>query len=175
MPGPVTPAETTPFCNDEDIAIRAFGDFVTLAPKNQQLAYGTDGVISSGSPWVLTSTAVNFANNAIAVGHMIRLTKPASAFGGTGVLLAVSSVSGTSITLRNQGMQDGVGTPPVPAGATGIEFRVVTFGPQIDRVTYTLRNRYALDDNFPGSALSQVYDLNVLRDNEVQTQLRNDL
>ena len=51
---------TTVYATDENIAIRAGGDFAPLCPDWQKLASGSDGVFTAGSPWVLNSPSVDF-------------------------------------------------------------------------------------------------------------------
>ena len=93
------PEQTSPvYATDEDIAVRAGGDFITLCPGWQQMAYGTDGYFSPGSPWVLNSTATNFAANNVAPNQVVWLSQPKSQYPGGGVLLAIDSVARTSIT-----------------------------------------------------------------------------
>jgi hypothetical protein len=74
----------TVYATDESIAIRASGDFTTLSPDWQKLAYGTDGTFAAGSPWVLSSASVNFAVAGVTTSHVVLLRKPNSAFKGGG-------------------------------------------------------------------------------------------
>ena len=77
------PEQTSPvYATDEDIAVRAGGDFITLCPAWQQMAYGTDGFFSPGSPWVLNSTATNFAANNVAPNQVVWLSQPKSQYPG---------------------------------------------------------------------------------------------
>ena len=84
------PEQTWPvYATDEDIAVRAGGDFITLCPGWQQMAYGTDGFFSPGLPWVLNSTATNFAANNVTPNQVVWLSQPKSQYPGSGVLLAI--------------------------------------------------------------------------------------
>ena len=106
------PETTSPvYATDEDIAVRAGGDFVTLCPPWQQMAAGVDGFFSSGSPWVLSSTATSFAANGVAPNQVVWLTGPKANFPGGGQLLAIDSVSGSSIVLRRLHKDLNVGNP----------------------------------------------------------------
>ena len=106
------PETTSPvYCTDEDIAVRAGGDFITLCPAWQQMAAGTDGYFTAGLPWVLNSTLTNFASNNVAPNQVVWLSQPKSQYPGAGVLLAIDSVSGTSITLRRLHKDLNVGNP----------------------------------------------------------------
>src|SRR5690242_11932467 len=104
----------TVYATDETIAIRASGDFTMLCPEWQKLAYGTDGTFAAGSPWVLTSASVDFAAVGVTAQHVVLLRKPATAFKGSGELLAVDGASSAGLTLRRLGAGPGAGFPPAP-------------------------------------------------------------
>ena len=73
------PEQTIPvYCTDEDILVRAGGDFIMLCPPWQQMAAGTDGVFAPGTPWVLNSASVNFAANGVSPNQVAWLTAPAT-------------------------------------------------------------------------------------------------
>lgn len=150
----------TVYTTDESVAIRARGDFVTLCPDWQKLAYGTDGVIDSGSPWVLTSATVNFETNGVESNHVIQLKKSGTTR-ASGDILAVDSVSGGSITLRRFGKDAGIGQPPTPA--TDIEFLISTLDPQIEEASFDLNRRFGIDPNILGKSPSYLYDMRDLR------------
>ena len=107
------PEQTTPvYCTDEDIAVRAGGDFISLCPAWQQMAAAADGYFTSGLPWVLNSTIVNFQANNVQPNQVVLLSQPKANFPGAGVLMAIDSVSGNSLTLRRLHKDLGVGQPP---------------------------------------------------------------
>jgi hypothetical protein len=159
------PAQTTPvYCTDEDIAVRAGGDFVALCPSWQQMAGGTDGSFANGSPWVLTSTAVNFQSNGVCPNQVIQLTAPKMQYPGGGILLAIDSVSGNAITLRRLHKDLSVGQPPAPAaGLTGVNFVINTLDPQIEEASFDLKRRFGIDENVFPRTSSLIYDLRDLR------------
>ena len=71
------PEQTTPvYATDEDIAVRAGGDFVMLCPPWQQMASGVDGVFGADAPWVLDSASVNFQSNGVTPNQVVQLTTP---------------------------------------------------------------------------------------------------
>ena len=92
--------------------MRAGGDFITLCPSWQQMASGGDGHSAAGSPWVLHSTLTNFATNGVAPNQVVWLSGPKSNYPGGGQLLAIDSVSGSSIILRRLYKDLNVGQPP---------------------------------------------------------------
>lgn len=162
------PSQTTPvYCTDEDILVRAGGDFVALCPPWQSMAAGTDGVMTGGSPWVLTSASVNFASNGVSANQVVWLTAPKTSFPGGGQLLAIDSVSGNTITLRRPHKDLNVGQPPAPAaGLTAVAFTINTLDPQSEEVSFDLKRRFAIDDAVGGDfsrSSSWVYDLRDLR------------
>jgi hypothetical protein len=159
------PAQTTPvYASDEDIAVRAGGDFVTLCPQWQSMAYGTDGVFSPNDRWTLRSATVNFQSNGVAPNQVIQLTTPKSQYPGGGALLAVDTVTANAITLRRLHKDAGVGNPPAPlAGLTGVTFAVNTLDPQIEEVSFDLKRRFAINELDAGRSSTWIYDLRDLR------------
>ena len=159
------PSQTTPvYATDEDIAVRAAGDFVTLCPQWQQMAYGADGVFTGGSPWVLSSASVNFGSNGVQPNQVVQLTAPKTQYPGGGQLLAIDSVSGSSITLRRLHKDVGVGQPPAPAaGLTSVAFVVNTLDPQTEDASFDLKRRFGIDELIVERTSSWIYDLRDLR------------
>ncbi len=155
------PQLTSPvYATDEDIAVRAGGDFTTLCPGWQQMAFGTDGFFLPGTPWILNSTATNFAANNVMPNQVVVLSQPKSQFPGGGVLLAVDSVNGNSLTLRRLYKDLNVGQPPAPAaGLSGVTFAINTFDPQIEEASFDLKRRFGIDENIVDRTSSWIYDL----------------
>ena len=135
------------YCTDEDIALRALGDYTVLCPDSQSLAYGADGVFGSANRWKLTSATVDFNASGVHAGNVLWLTQPRSTYGNDGALLAVDSVAADgSATLRRLGKAAGAGQPPAPAGGlAGVEFTVLTFDPQIDEASFEINQWYNID------------------------------
>ena len=159
------PPQTTPvYATDEDIAVRAGGDFITLCPSWQQMAYGIDGAFAAGSQWVLTSTATNFAANNVQPNQVVWLSAPKTQYPGGGVLLAIDSVSGSSLTLRRLHKDLNVGNPPAPsAGLTGVTFTINTLDPQTEEASFDIKRRFGIDETIVDRASSWVFDLRDLR------------
>ena len=168
------PEQTSPvYATDEDIAVRAGGDFVTLCPGWQQMAYGTDGFFSPGLPWVLNSTATNFAANNVTPNQVVWLSQPKSQYPGSGVLLAIDSVLETSITLRRLHKNLNVGQPPAPAGGlTGVTFTINTLDPQTEEASFDIKRRFGIDENITFRYSSWIYDQRDLRMATVLTVLK---
>jgi hypothetical protein len=146
------------YASDEDVALRARGDFPILCTPADVLASGTDGVFSSGTPWLLTSATVNFATVGIAPNHVVILTKTPQ-FPGSGHAYAVDSISGSGIVLRSLGQPSGFGAPPGPAaGLTGVAFQWASVGPTIESVSYDANHVFGLDANFAIKSPAQLYD-----------------
>lgn len=159
------PAQTTPiYCTDEDILVRAGGDWSTLTPSWQQMAFGSDGVFSSGTPWVLTSATVDFAANGVSPNQVVQLTAPKSLYPGGGQFLAIDSIVGNAITLRRPHKDLGVGQPPGPiAGASGVVFAVNTLDPQSEEASFDIKRRFSIDEVIWSRSSTWIYDLRDLR------------
>jgi hypothetical protein len=155
------PEQTSPvYATDEDIAVRAGGDFIMLCPSWQQMAYGTDGYFAPGLQWVLNSTAIDFATN----NQVVWLSQPKSQFPGGGTLLAIDSVAGTSITLRRLHKDLNVGQPPAPAGGlSGVTFTINTLDPQVEEASFDIKRRFGIDENLVQRTSAWIYDLRDLR------------
>lgn len=156
-------AQDTVFCDDEDIAIKAGGDFILLVPRWQRLAYGTDGAFAAQS-WRMTSASATFTGD-VGNGNVIWLTKPAYFSNGGGEIMAVSSVvNDTTIVVRRLGLTDGRGVPPGGTSAqTGVEYAVPTLIPQIYEATRELERRLGIDANTVGRTVDDVRDLHDLQ------------
>lgn len=155
---------TTIYCTDEDIAVRASSDFLTLAIESQRLAYGTDGAFSSSDAWTLTSASNDFEAQGVSTGHVCQLKTPKGNFGGAGNMLAVSAISGSSLTLRRLGMAANAGLAPAPStGLAGVEFAVYTLGPQAELASWELNRRYQIDAELPGRSPTDLHELRDLR------------
>jgi hypothetical protein len=165
------PELTSPvYCTDEDLAVRAGGDWFLLCPAWQQMAAGTDGVFLSGTPWVLTSTAVNFAANGVQPNQVVQLTggTPSGSFRGAGQLFAIDSVTtvtttGDSLSLRRLYKDLNVGQPPGTGGLTGVTFTINTLDPQSENASFDIKRRFGIDEQIAYRSSTWVYDLQDLR------------
>jgi hypothetical protein len=159
------PTQTSPvFATDEDIAVRAGGDFVVLCPQWQQMASGSDGVFAPGSPWVLTSATVDFQAAAVQPNQVVQLTGPKANFPGGGQLLAVDSVAPGAVTLRRLHKDLNVGQPPVSAaGMLSVTFAINTMDPQIEEASFDIKRRFGIDENIAYRSSTWIYDERDLR------------
>jgi hypothetical protein len=168
-PGPplFPPADslTTVYCTDEDLLIRAPGDFAILIPTNQVLASGTDGTFAAGDRWTLTSASVDFTAAGLRAGHVCRLTGgPRGTFPVEGDLLAVEYADGHSLRLRRPGLLAGLGRPPGPAaGVSAVTFSVATADQQIEEASWDIDQEYTIDEKIPDAAPDMLYRLRELR------------
>jgi hypothetical protein len=129
----------TVYCCDEDVAIRAPGDFRDLIPDGATLAAGSDGAFAPTDRWTLNSPTADFTAQGVRPGHVCQLLRP--------------TVAGPSLTLRRLGQPAGIGQPPAPAaGLGGVRFLVASLDPQIEEASYDLNQRYAIDEAIPDSA-----------------------
>jgi hypothetical protein len=158
------------YATDEDIALRASADFAILCPKDQCLAYGTDGSFGT-DPWTLQSS-VDFSGNGVVPGQVVRLTQPTSAYKPPGEAFVVDSATAGALVLRRKGLPSGAGQPAGPAGGvSGVEFTVTTLGPQIARASYDLNRRFGIDNLVAGRRPSDLFDPREVRDVTVLTVL----
>lgn len=155
----------TVYCTDEDIAASAPADFLGLCPPWQVKASGTDGVMDASTPWTLTSASVDFEALGVAANDVIALAKPRAAFPTpSGELYAIDSVSGSTAILRRVGGYLNEGQPPGNAsGLIGVDFRVLTFRPQIDIATEDANRIFGIDPTVTGRKPSDVYSLREFR------------
>jgi hypothetical protein len=161
------------YCTDEDLAVRALGDYPTLCPEWQKLAYGTDGVLAAGSPWVLSSASNAFASLGVGSNNVVQLTAPKSSFKGAGELFAVDSALGNTITLRRLNQALNAGLPPGGGiGLTGVEFKVKTFYAQIDNACFDANRFFGIDPNNATNTPAALYDTRELRQFCVLTVLQ---
>lgn len=161
---------STVYCTDEDIAVRAGGDFAILCPKWQKLAGAGDGAINAAS-WTLTSATATFDAAGVTTGHVCWLQKPAATFLGMGDLLAIQSVTATSLSLRRVGLAVNAGQTPVATNTTAITYAILTLGPQIEEASFDLNRRYNIDPSVSGRTPTDVYDIRDLRQATVLTVL----
>ena len=167
------PEQSPPaYCVDEDILVRCTGDYATLCPAWQVMASGSDGSFSSGTPWVLSSATVNFANNGVNPGMVVQLTKQ-SVFPGIGRFCAIDSISTNTVTLRLPHKDLNVGQPPGVGGVTGVNFVIATMDQQIEEASFELKRRYGIDESIPYRASSWVFDERDLRMATVLTVLKD--
>jgi hypothetical protein len=159
------PEQTAPvYATDEDIAVRAAGDYVILCPPWQSMAQGTDGAFASASPWVLTSASVDFASNGVQPNQVVLLTGPKAQYPGSGALLAIDSVGANSLMLRRLYKEQYVGQPPSPVGGlSGVTFTINTLDPQSAEASFDIKRRFGIDENIGDRTSSWIYDLQDVR------------
>jgi hypothetical protein len=141
---------------DEDIADREPSDYFLVAPKNQELTAGVDGVFASNDRWNLKSVSADFRDPAIATGSMIKVTFPATGLGNNNRPVVRERVRQfaveipdpldddvTKLLLRRQGLAAMEGEPPGPiGGATALRFVSLTVQPQIRQSARFLLQKY---------------------------------
>lgn len=150
---------TTVWATDEAVYNRATMDFPTLVPASGQLAGASDGAIDSGAPWTLTSATVNAATYGIEAGAIVHLMPTPTTFKSPGVCWVLGSVTGGgAMVLRRPSKAASVGQPPTITSLTGVHFRVLTLGPQIEQASYDLNRIFGVDPLVSGRAPSDLYD-----------------
>ena len=178
------------YATDEDIAIRAYGDFGIIVPRSQKVCYGTDGQFAAqmGGNWTMTSATIDFAGFLVQPQMVFLLSVPGGVLNGQFVKgakeeLVVSSVATGQVTFRRLAMAVPSGTvnPPIgnvgmppgpPAGLTNVTYECYTFMPQILRTCWDLNRRYGINDQIAGRNAAQMLDLFDLRDATVLMTLQ---
>jgi hypothetical protein len=130
--------------DDEAAWLRSVADFDSLAPRNQPLASGSDGVLSG---WDLTSVSVpNFASRGIGPGSIVRLLGVAGVNSQTRKDIEPRDVAvdtaDTALHLRNPGLPAGYGQPPSYPGLVPFQTRTVV--PQLRIAAARIKLRYNL-------------------------------
>lgn len=169
------PSQSPPtYASDENVCVAAGTDFSNLCPASQLMATGVDGVFASNLPWVLTSASVDFQAYGVQPNQVVKLSTPKQPFGGSGPLLAIDSVAPNTLVLRRLHQDLNVGAPPgPPTGLANVTFTIVTFNPQIEEASFSLKRRFAIDENWYYRSSSWIYDLRDLRMATVWTVLRD--
>jgi hypothetical protein len=159
LPTNLTPA----FCTDEDIAARFRSDYPLLCDR-ENLAAGTDGAFSAGS-WTMTSPSNTFDTQGVARGNVLRLIGPAQTFGSAGLLFAVDSALGSTVTARRINMGVGNGLPPAQAAPiSGVTFTVPTLSALIELASYDIEKRFGINDLISGRTTANLFDPREVRD-----------
>jgi hypothetical protein len=161
----------TVYATDEDVAVRAAGDFMVVCPEDQKITAGSDGVTDSANPWQFTSATGNFVVRGVVSGHIIRLgggvadaATIRSAYGPSGDLFVVDTVdSATQLTLRRLRQLSGVGMPPGATTITAIPFKMLTFAPQIEENSYSINKRFEIDSTLPFRTVGRLFDIRELQ------------
>lgn len=157
--------QVQPMCTDEDVAVRAPGDFPSLCPKSQLVAAGTDGAFPAVAPWLLTSVGLNWLSLGLTPGMVVQIKPPtpptlAPAIPTPLGLFAIDSISSSGLILRRPGLPLNAGMAPgPPAGVTGLNFTVATLIPQIEDCSYELEKQYGVDLKNYNRLIANLYDI----------------
>lgn len=165
------PPLATVYATDEDLARFVPHDFAVLQPRAQLVARGADGAFAAvaGGSWAMTSASVAFATRGVQAGMVAVLTKEPAAsrpanWPASGEIVAVDSVSGSTVTFRRIGMESAQGMPPGPAaGVTAVTFELRTFYPQLEDASYDLNRKLGIVPGLDGSSPTDLEDLRDLR------------
>lgn len=173
FPNPGSQVAPYSYASDEDVCLRAPGDFPYLVPRSQVLARGFDGDIGAGEPWQLQSASVDFLGFGVAKGAILQLIASQSPGPrselyppGPTELFAVDSVAAGGVcNLRRPGLATGQGQPPTGgASVSGLAFVVATLAPQIQRASRDFDRRYGVNDLIAGRRHADLFDPSELTD-----------
>lgn len=127
---------------DEDLALKASGDWPLIAPPYQRMAEGGDGVFGVDR-WTLSSATNDFEAQGLTTGYLLILPKEIDEVDRTSDILGIVSATGQDLVLRRIGMAAGLGRPAGPVGGgDNVPFVCLTAAPQIARKTYEIQRQF---------------------------------
>jgi len=145
------------FSDDVDILKYEPILFGELHLPGQIISAGTDGVLNGTS---FTAANADFVSASVCSGEVIYLQSGDSLLDGAYEIVSVDSATQLTVSVVRS---DSSESPIAPPAATGITYRICTFGPQACEVGFQLTEYYGL---IPGDAASD-FDVEDILDREV--------
>jgi len=147
------------FSNDVDILKYEPVLFGELHLPWQVLAAGTNGMLSGTT---FTVSSADFVSAQVSAGQVIYLQSADGALDGAYEIVSVDSATQLTISVVRADSDDDT---VAPAAATGISYRISTFGPQASEVGYQLTEYFGIGPGNPASDYDaeDVLDANVLK------------
>lgn len=126
----------TPFCHDRDLLIIEPAVFTVGAFRAQQLAAGNDGALAGTA---FTSAAADFSDAVVKSGTVLCAHSGQLSEGICYEVVAVADAHTLTVSVPRASVEEPA-TPPA-AGGAGLNWQVLTFGPQIARASDMLAER----------------------------------
>lgn len=147
------------FSNDTDILKYEPVLFGELYLPGQVLAEGTGGTLSGTT---FTVSGADFVSAQISVGGVIYLHTADSLLDGAYEIVSVDSATQLGVSVIRSDSED---TAVAPPAATGISYRISTFGPQAGEVGFRLTEHFGIKPGNPTSVYDaeNVLDAGVLK------------
>lgn len=136
------------FSNDADILKYESILFGELHLPGQVLTAGTGGVLSGTT---FTASGADFVSAHVSAGGVVYLQTADGLLDGAYEIVSVDSAAQLSISVIRSDSDD---TAVAPPSATGISYRVSTFGPQASEVGFRLTEYYGIKPGNPDSIYS---------------------
>jgi hypothetical protein len=145
------------FSNDTDILKYEPVLFGELHLSDQVLAEGTGGTLSGTT---FTVSGADFVSAQVSAGGVIYLHTADGLLDGAYEIVSVDSATQLSVSVIRSDSED---TAVAPPAATGISYRISTFGPQAGEVGFRLTEHFGIRPGNPAS----VYDAENVLDADV--------
>jgi hypothetical protein len=147
------------FSNDVDILKYEPILFGELHLPWQVVAAGTGGTLSGTT---FTASGADFVAGSLTAGGVIYLQTADSALDGAYEIVSVDSATQLTISVLRPDSEAPAVAPPA---ATGISYRISTFGPQANEVAFQLTEYFGIAPGNPASEINveDVLDVSVLR------------
>ena len=147
------------FSNDVDILKYESVLFGELHLPGQVLAAGTGGVLNGTT---FTASGADFVSSQVSAGGVVYLQTADGLLDGAYEIVTVDSATQLIISVVRSDSDD---TAVAPPSATGISYRVSTFGQQASEVGFQLTEYYGIKPGNPDSIYSaeDVFDTAVLK------------
>ncbi|KPL25539.1 MAG: hypothetical protein AMJ75_00615 [Phycisphaerae bacterium SM1_79] len=147
------------FSKDVDILKYESILFGELHLPGQVLAAGTDGALDGTT---FTASSADFVNAKVSAGGVVYLQTGDGLLDGAYEIVSVDSATQLIISVVRSYSDDAAVAPP---SATGISYRVSTFGQQASEVGFQLTGYYGIKPGSPDSIYSaeDVFDTTVLK------------
>jgi len=145
------------FSNDVDILKYEPVLFGELHLSGQVLAAGTGGMLSGT---MFTAGGADFVSAQVSAGGVVYLQTADGSLDGAYEIISVDSATQLSVSVIRSDSDD---TAVAPPAATGISYRVSTFGPQASEVGFRLTEHFGIRPGNPAS----IYDADDVLDTDV--------
>ena len=149
--------EMVSFSNDVDILKYEPVLLGELHLSGQVLAAGTGGALSGTT---FTASGADFVSAQVSAGGVVYLQTADGLLDGAYEIVSVDSATQLSVSVIRSDSDDASVAPP---SATGISYRVSTFGPQASEVGFRLTEHFGIK---PGNPTS-IYDAEDVLDTDV--------
>ena len=145
------------FSSDVDILKYEPILFGELHLSGQVLAAGTGGTLSGTT---FTASGADFVSAQVSAGGVVYLQTADGSLDGAYEIVSVDSATQLSVSVIRSDSDDVAVAPPA---ATGISYRVSTFGPQASEVGFRLTEHFGIRPGNPAS----IYDADDVLDTDV--------